>query len=61
MTHSAVTKNIIVVSKFGLVYFSVRILTLVSLQDYLWALETVSVVIDLVSNKLTQTSFAAEF
>lgn len=39
VAHSTVTK-IIEVSKFGFVCFSIQILTLVSLQDYLWVLET---------------------
>lgn len=61
MTHSTVTKIIIEVSKFGFLCFSIHILMLVSLQDYLWVLETVSVVISLVSNKFTQPSPSIEF
>lgn len=53
VTRSTVTKIIIEVSKFGFVCFSIQILTLVSLQDYLWVWDTVSVVISLVSNKCT--------
>lgn len=61
MTYSTVTKNMIAVSKFGLVCFSIQILTLVSLQDYLWVLETISVMICLVSDKYTQLSPSVEF
>lgn len=61
VTRCTVTKIIIEVSKFGFVCFSIQILTLVSLQDYLWVLETVSVVISLVSNKCTQPSPSIEF
>lgn len=49
VTHSTVTKIIIEVSNRRFVCFSIQILTMVSLQDYLW----VSVVILLVSNKFT--------
>lgn len=53
VTHYTVTKIIIEVSNHRFVYFSIQILTMVSLQDYLWVLGTVSVVISLVSNKFT--------
>lgn len=53
VTHFTVTKIIIEVFNHRFVCFSIQILKMASLQDYLWILETVSVVISLVSNKFT--------
>ena len=61
VTHSTVTKMIMEVSTFGFVHVSIQILTLVSFQDSLWVLETVSVVISLVFYKFAQPSPSIEF